>query len=167
MSNQMKRKWIKGEFVGTPQWTLDKMYISPFTSQRRYDEDGVEHYDDIERNLHPTGIDVMDHYLRWLEEGKNDVAAFCQIYGIRTEDLNSFVFILTGMTSPAFSRAYQLRMADELLRYTDMTIPAVARRSGLGSHTNFCVIIQRFYKQTPSKRRKSLRKKGDEGRFRV
>ena len=52
------------EFRGKPQWTLDKMYISPFTARRWYDEEGVMHYDAVERNTAPTGVEVMDHYLR-------------------------------------------------------------------------------------------------------
>ena len=59
------------EFRGKPQWTLDEMYISPFTARRRYDEEGVMHYDAVERNTAPTGVEVMDHYLRRLSEGIN------------------------------------------------------------------------------------------------
>ena len=118
------------EFRGKPQWTLDELYISPFTARRRYDEEGVMHYDPVERNLKPTGVEVMDHYLRRLTEGRDKVEAFCRIYGLRTEDLDSLIYILTGMSGADFRMAYQLRLADDLLRYTDLPLAEVARRSG-------------------------------------
>ena len=155
------------KFRGKPQWTLDEVYISPFTARRRYDEEGVMHYDEVERRLHPTGVEVMDHYLRRLSEGEDEVKAFCQIYGLRTEDMEALIFILTGMSGPDFRMAYQLRLTDDLLRYTDLPLAEVARRSGLGSHTNFCVFIRREYNQTPRERREALRQKGDAGRYRV
>ena len=155
------------KFRRKPQWTLDELYISPFTARRRYDEEGVMHYDPIESNMQPTGVEVMDHYLRRLTEGRDKVEAFCRIYGLRTEDLDSLVYILTGMSGPDFRMAYQLRLADDLLRYTDLPLAEVARRSGLGSHTNLCLVIRRECKQTPSERRSALRKKGDAGRYRV
>jgi len=74
---------------------------------------------------------------------------------------------VTGMSGPDFRMAYQLRLADDLLRYTDLPLAEVARRSGLGSHTNFCVVIRRERKQTPTERRMALRQKGDAGRYRV
>ena len=161
------RKRPPRKFIGKPQWTLDEMYISPFTARRRYDEEGVRHYDPIERRLNPTGVEVMDHYLRRLSEGKDVVKDFCRIYGLRTEDMEALIFILTGMPAPDFRMAYQLRLADELLRYTDLPLAEVAHRSGIGSHTNFCVVIRRKYKQTPTARRAALRRKGDAGRFRL
>lgn len=60
-------------FRGKPQWTLGELYISPFTARRRFDEEGVMQYDPVERNLKPTGVEVMDHYLRRLTEGKDEV----------------------------------------------------------------------------------------------
>ena len=109
----------------------------------------------------------LDHYLRRLSEGKDVVKDFCQIYGLRTEDMDALIFILTGMSGQDFRMAYQLRLADDLLRYTDLPLAEVARCSGLGSHTNFCVVIHRERKQTPTARRETLRQKGDAGRYRL
>ena len=155
------------KFRGTPQWTLDQLYISPFTARRRYDEEGVRHYDALERNLRPTGVEVMDHYLRRLAEGMDRVKDFCKIYGLRTEDMEALIFTLTGMTGPDFRMAYQKRLADDLLRYTDLPMGEVARRSGLGSHTNFCIFMRREYHQTPTQRRMELRQRGDAGRYKI
>ena len=153
------------KYLGTPQWSLDKLYISPFTAKRRYDEDGEVHYDKIERNMHPSGINLLDHYVRWLTEGKDDLTEFCDIYGLRDEDWYVFLFILTGMDGKEFRLAYQLRLADDLMRYTDMPFREVGARSGIGSHTNLCVVLRKQYGQTPTQRRKMLRQKHDLERF--
>lgn len=97
------------EFRGKPQWTLDELYISPFTARRRYDEEGVRHYDAIARNTAPTGVQVMDHYLRRLSEGKEVVKDFCPIYGLRTEDMEALIYILTGMRGQNFRMALRQR----------------------------------------------------------
>lgn len=41
------------------QFTLEQLYISPFTARRRYDEDGNVSWVPLERNTEPTGIWVM------------------------------------------------------------------------------------------------------------
>lgn len=161
------KKRPERKFQGKPQFTLDDMYISPLASRRWYDEEGIAHYDPVERNLSPTGVQVMDHYLRRLSEGCDGVTDFCKIYNLRVEDLEVLIYILTGMPSHEFRVQYQLRLADELLRYTDMPLKEVARRSGFGSHTNLCVILKRELGQTPSERRIILRQPGDAGRYKV
>ena len=155
------------KFRGTPQWTLEQLYISPWTARRRYDEEGIMHYDAIERNLHPTGVEVMDHYLRLLTEGNDNLHAFCEIYALRIEDVDALTYILTGMSGQEFRTAYQMRLSDELLRYTDLTIAQVGWRSGIGSPSNYCVFIRKTYGQTPTERRKLLQKPGDAGRYRL
>ena len=35
--------------------TIDDIYISPFTARRVYDEEGIVHWEPIERNVHSTG----------------------------------------------------------------------------------------------------------------
>jgi AraC-like DNA-binding protein len=71
------------------------------------------------------------------------------------------------MKGEDFRTAYQLRMADDLLRYTDLPIKEVARRSGLGSHSNFCVFIRRNHAQSPTQRRMILQQKNDAGRYKL
>ena len=155
------------EFKGNPQFTLDELYISPFTHVRRYSEEGVVTYLPMERNLQPTGIAVMDDFLRGLSSGHADVAAFCKRYGARTSDLDSLIFLLTGMRGVDFRQAYQLRLADDLLCYTSLHVVDVAKLSGYGSRTNLYFAYQRDLKTTPSDRREQLRKQGDEGRYKT
>ena len=155
------------KYLGTPQWTLEKLFITPFTARRKYDEDGEESWVKIEPRLQPSGVEVMDHYLRRLTEGKDKVDDFCAIYGLRSEDLDSLIFILTGMKGVDFRQAYQLKLADVLLRYTDMNVYEIAERAGFGSHTNLCVIMKKMIGRTPTERRNELRQRGDAGRYRI
>ena len=99
------------EFKGKPQFTFDELYIMSFTHRCRYSEDGRVTNVPVERNLQPTGIRVMDDFLRSLSAGHTDVTAFCERYGARTSDIDSLIFLLTGMRGIDFRQAYQLRMA--------------------------------------------------------
>ena len=97
-----KRVTEKRELASTPQYTLDDLYITPFKRRQKYDEDGHKYYVNIERNTSPTGIHVMDDYLRYLAAGQSDIGAFVKRHGIRTEELAALVFILTGQKNMIF-----------------------------------------------------------------
>lgn len=155
------------EFKGDPQFKLDNLYITPFTHQRRYSEDGRVSYVPIERNLKPTGIRIMDDFLRSLTTGHAYVAAFCKRYGARTSDIDSIIFLFTGMRGVDFRQAYQLRLADDLLRYTSLPVADVAKRSGFGSRINLYFSYQRDLKTTPSNRREKLREQGDKDMYKI
>ena len=154
-------------YNGTPQWSLDALFISPFTAKRKFDEDGVPHWEKLSPVTAPTGIIVMDHFLRRLTAGQGKVDEFWLIYGLRVEDLDSLIYILTGMPGYKFRLAYQLRLADELLRYTELSLHDVAKRSGLGTHSNLCVVLGKYLGLTPTGRRIMLRRPGDAGRYRL
>jgi hypothetical protein len=49
----------------SPQFSLDELYISPFSAKRYYDLDTCQaHYRPVERNLAPTGVKLMDRFLQ-------------------------------------------------------------------------------------------------------
>ena len=56
-------------------------------------------------------------------------------YDARTSDIDSMVFLLTGMSNQAFRAKWQIHTADLLLRYTKMGVAEVAQRSGMGTRT--------------------------------
>lgn len=158
----------RAPFQGTPQFAFDDLYITPFTHRRTTDEFGNVVYYPIEgRNLAPTGVAVMDDWLRHLHEGRADVAAFCARYNARTSDLDSLVFLLTGLSNLDFRTRWQLRTADALLRYTKMSVEDIARRSGMGTRNNMYFIYEREFNLSPTERRRQLREKGDVGRFAI
>lgn len=161
------RKIVKRELKSEPQFTLEEMYITPFTLRKRFDEDGRWEYVPVERDLKPTGIKIMDDYLGYLSAGRSDMQAFADRHGLRTEEVAALVFILTGMKGVRFRQLYQMRLADDLLRFTDLPFDEVARRSGLGSPNNLYLTLRREYNMSASERRAFLQQEGDAGRFRI
>ena len=107
----------------------------------------------------------MDEYLRFLAAGNTDIHAFIDRHGLLFGELSALVCILTGMKHTLFRQKYQSRLADELLRYTDMSQPDIARRSGLGSQINLYQALRRDCDMSATERRNFLRKEGDLGRF--
>jgi hypothetical protein len=54
----------KREFKGTPQFTLDELFITPFTEKKNFDpETGAPVWVPLERNFKPTGIHVFDEFI--------------------------------------------------------------------------------------------------------
>ena len=161
------RNIMTRELKSTPQFTLDELYITPFAQRKRYDEDGRWQYVAVERPTAPTGIRIMDDYLRYLSAGQSDMQAFADRHGLKTDEVGALVFILTGTKGVRFRQLYQVRLADELLRYTDLPFDKVAQRSGLGSPNNMYLALRREYNMSATERRAFLRKEGDAGRFRL
>lgn len=150
-----------------PQFTLEELYIPPFAYERRRDEQGREYYLPIDVNRNPTGIRLLDLLAQQLTDRTLDVGKFCKQAGLRYADLDGFIFALTGMSGADFRVAYQVRTADDLLRYTDMSIVDVASRSGCGSRVNLYYAFIRNTGTTPTDRRKQLRQDDDLGRYRL
>ena len=66
-----------------------------------------------------------------------------------------------------FRQAYQIHMADDLLRYTSLSVADVAHRSGLGSRTNRYFAYKRDFKCSPTERREQLQRQGDEDMYKI
>lgn len=154
-------------FKGTPQFTFEELYITPFTHELTSDELGRTGYTPIAVNLTPTGIRVMDEYLQSLRANTVGIGDFCARYNAKTTDLDGLVFMLTGMSNVDFRNRWIVRTADDLLRYTDMEIGEVARLSGAGTRTNLYYAFERDMNCSPSARRAQARKHGDLGRFKI
>lgn len=161
------RKIMKRELKSEPQFKFDELYITPFMQKKRYDEDGQWKYVAVERNMKPTGLRIMDDYLGYLTAGHSDMQAFADRHGLKLDEVGAMVFILTGIKGVRFRQLYQMRIVDDLLRYTDMAFDEVARRSGLGSPNNMYLALRREYNMSATERRHFLRKEGDVGRFRL
>ena len=162
------REFTERTLKDEPQFKFEDLYISPFRWQRKYSEDGKVTYVEIERRAAPTGIWMFDAYLQYLAQGgSDDMQAFADRHGLRREDIDSMVFILTGMRGVDFRMKYQVRMADDLLRYTDMTVAEVAKRSGIGSANNLYLTYKREFNLAPGYRRLRIRPDGDVGRYKM
>lgn len=145
--------------------TLDEVYISPFKAVRHYDENGRAVYKPLERNLHPTGLYAADYLLQSLTAGENRLKSIANHLGCSDRDLSGFIRCLTGQPSHDFIVVYRLRLIDDLLRFTCLTLPEVAQRSGLGTTRSLHRFVLRHRGCTPSDRRQQIRQLGDEGRF--
>lgn len=148
-----------------PQMTLEGLYRMPFAERREFDpQTGEARYSRIEWPQERSGVWMMDELLAWLDAGSpGTVLRFCEERGLGYADLGGLVFCLTGMTGEDFRLAYQMRMADDLMRYTPLTLAEVAKRSGIGSPLNLNQSYRCEYDLTPGERRRLLRKKGTWG----
>ena len=158
------------------QFTFDELYRSPLNEERCYEVVGggsqepqtkVKYVARKMPEFRTTGILVMDEFISYLSAGHSDISAFCEERGLRYNDLDSLVFVLTGMRGIDFRQCYQVRMMDELLRYTSLTPVEVARRTGIGSTFNLYKLAKREFGEAPIEHRKHIRQPGDEGRFRT
>lgn len=149
-----------------PQFPLDEIYITLFSERRVYAPDGTIHYEPIPQRAADTGVELLDDLRRMLSEGKSNLKAFGEGYGLTPSDVNGLVLALTGMEAITFRIAWQMRRVDELLRYTDLSIEEVARQSGVGSTTNLFYACHRDFHCSPSQRRRHLRQANDLGRYR-
>ena len=147
------------------QFAPEQIYISPFTQRRITNAAGQAEYVATERNLTPTGVWVVDECLCAFAAGKDPAETIRSRYGLTVEMLSAVFFALTGRTYQAVRDAYMMRVADELLRYTDLTMGEVARRAGFSTPQFFTRVISRTYGTTPTKRRRALRREGDRGRY--
>ena len=161
------RNYTERKLKDEPQFKFEDVYITPLMQKRRYSEDGYVSYVEMERNIRPTGIHIFDAYLQYLTAGNSDLQVFANLHGLRRDDIDSMVFILTGMRGVDFHQKYQVRMADDLLRYTDLTIAEVAKRSGIGSPNNLYLTYKREFNLAPSYRRQRIRQEGDLGRYKL
>lgn len=150
-----------------PQFTLEQLYISPFTGQRHFDDEGRMYYTPLERNLTPSGIQVMDRYLQFLMSGGFYRPTFCAAEGITTAQLAALVTVLTGYNVVEFQNLYVIQVAEQLMRYTSLSIDYIARHYGGINASNFCRMYKRIKHVSPGPRRAAMRQPGDEDRYTV
>ena len=81
--------------------------------------------------------------------------------------ISALVAMLTGYGIIEFQQRYVLQVADQLLRYTDLSQEHIARQYGGINGTNLIRLYRRYHGCAPFARRRHLRQKNDEGRYRV
>ncbi|MBO4985246.1 MAG: helix-turn-helix transcriptional regulator [Bacteroides sp.] len=148
-----------------PQFSPEAMYIPPMKAVRRFDEDGAAHYEALTYSDKPTGVEILDALARALSAGKS-FKPVLQVYGITVEELSTLCSLLLGKKLADLEREVHLRLADDLLRYTNLLQEEVAQRSGLINRQQLAYMYRRWYKCTPDERRRQLRRPRDVGRYR-
>lgn len=166
LENQLTKtpKPRKNEYCEGSQYTFDDLYVTPFKQKRVYDPDGNISYVPIERNLHPTGIDVLDEFLLGMSSGEMGTY---KKYGFSTHNIHNILFVLTGIQGVQFVNKWRVKVAMDLLRYTDLAMPEVANYSAMGTTSNLFYFMQREAKTSPLRYRYWVREKGDLGRFKL
>jgi AraC-like DNA-binding protein len=147
--------------------TVNDLYISPFTARRVYNEDGVMSYVPIERNTKPTGQGIIDRLAQEMATGNTDHQRLALIMGCTREEFSGFIRVMTGMSFADFRRQYIFRFADDLLRYTDLSVDKIARRIGAYSASSLCQQFVEYRHFTPKQRRIALQQPRDAGRYRM
>ena len=160
-----KQKKRERHLRGLPQFSFNQIYFMPFTHKRVFEENGSVHYEPIDRNITPTGVKIFDQYLQYLDRGNTSPIPFYEKNGLISTDIDSLTYVLTGMNGIDFRLAWQMRMAEDLLRYTNMELKDVAQRSGIGSATNLYYSFHRDHGYPPGTYRLEARESGDLGRF--
>lgn len=148
-----------------PQFTVRQLFVPPFTAMRRYHEDGTYEYVPLPDTRIRTGLDVFDEMISLMSRQVYPARQLAARLGVEGPDLSGLVRIATGLCLSEFVAAWQLLMADELLRYTDLRMTEIARYCGMGKGVNFTNRIVRAHKCPPLARRWELRQKNDLGRF--
>lgn len=150
-----------------PQFTVQQLFVPPFATMRRYHEDGTYEYVPLPDTCVHTGLEVFDDFIALMARHPYSARRIAAKLGVREPDLSGLVRIATGLSLSDFVAAWQLLAADELLRYTNLRMPEIARICDMGKGVNFNNRIVRAYKCTPLERRWALRRKNDLGRFRL
>lgn len=151
----------------TPQFTLEDLYASPFTHERKFRPDGSYYWEELTDRLPVTGIHVLDDFLRYLSSGNRMVKSIASLLGITSDELNVFLKIITGETASDFIRLYLLRQACDLLKYTDLTVDEIAKHCSFGNNSNLTQSFTPVMGVTPRIYRIEHQSKLDKGRFRI
>ena len=165
-TNESERKRNRMETRQT-YFSLDELYISPFSKVRKFDDNGERYYVPIQRQMNPTGIYAADYMLQAFSRGEKSMTAIAEHLGCDGRDLSGLIRCISGMPSEEFRIEYRKRLVQDLLRFTDMQLPEIAAHSGLGTQRNLIFFFHRNYDCTPILLRYKLRKRGDEGRFAI
>lgn len=151
-----------------PQFRLEELYVMPFTARRVYDPDGNVTWQEMDPTPRKTGISVLDELLAWVAKGESSLYWFCRDRGIKTAELSALVLLVTDVATASDVRLWwQARQGADLLRYTKLSISEVAAKSGVGTASNLNKAMNRFYGMSPTAYRRSVRQRGDVGRFRL
>lgn len=150
-----------------PQFSLDKLYASPFAYERKYRPDGSIYWEKVTDSIPATGIDALDDFLRYLRAGNRTVKGIASLMGITATDLNAFLKILTGQYASEFIRLYMVRYAQQMLQYTDLNVDDIAKHCGFSSNSNLTQSFTPIAGVAPKIYRRQHQSKLDKGRFRI
>lgn len=148
-----------------PQFKPEELYISPFKAVRYYEGATAKpHYRPLERNMSPTGVHLLDEFLRIVCTSGNYTLRSLELrLGGDIRDFSAMCRLLTGLSFSELHDVLRLRLADDLLRYTDFEVKEIAKYCGFANYSAMFKLFERTYKYAPGVRRLKLRRSGDLG----
>lgn len=118
--------------------SIDDVYVSVLTEKRVRNEQGMEYFEKIKREIPPTGSIIMDAMMKViLERRVYTTRGLVCAMEVRAYKLSAAIELLTGYTLPAFLALYRTRAAREYLECTDIDVQEVGRRLGWNTPAGF------------------------------
>ena len=150
-----------------PQFNVEKLYVTPFIYERKFHPDGRSYLEEITVEIPATGIDVLDDFLRHVRAGNRSVQNIASQIGVAAVELNAFIKVLTGQTISEFIRLYMLHHAQQLLKYTDLSVDEIAHHCGFVNNSNLTQSFTPIVGMPPREYRYQNQSRLDKGRFRL
>ena len=148
-----------------PKYSFEMLYVSPFTKKLGFDEKELKTiYVPMEQNRLRTGLDVVDLVVDKLIAGQNPSALPWQL-GTTEAAMSTTLKTLTGLTLVEMRTRWRMRVASELLRYTELPLKEVMRRIGYTSQQSFSRMFRKAYGSAPREYRRLRREAGDMGKY--
>lgn len=149
------------EGMKNPQFSFDELYVPPFSKQRGFDANTLTTvWEPIQFERKKSGVDLLDAVVDCLIAG-NDPRRVAWDAGITTNQLSTFVFVLTGLELQKFTTKWKIRKIGEYLRYTNLSQKDVRKLCGYTSSTTFSRIVKENFGVSPTQFRRSKRLRGD------
>lgn len=149
----------------TPQYPFERLYVSPFTRKRGFDEQLLTYkLVPMDTARQPTGIALIDTVVDCLAAGRDP--RFCaRLLGISHKTLSASLVALTGENLVSLRKHWNMRRAYELLSYTDLPVQEVMKRCGYSSMPTFSKTVSEQWGHSPVRIRISARERGDIGKY--
>lgn len=140
--------------------TLDEVYISPLKRRRIRREDGSEIMIDVPHDIRPSGSMIMDAVVDVaFRKRRFQVRQIAYALDVDPGRLAGAIHILVGMPMLDFLNAFRLRMAQEYLACTNLTLQQIAERCDWYEHSAFSHAFAKQYGTSPSAYRRRHRPK--------
>ena len=147
------------------QYPFERLYVSPFTKKRGFDERHLKYkLVPMEQERQLTGIKLLDAVVDMLINGVEPRCAASK-FGITREKLSTSVYALTGLTLVGLRKHWNMQLANDLLRYTDLPLREVMQRCGYTSMPTFSRTVSQWWSSSPQAIRIGARRRGDIGKY--
>ena len=148
-----------------PKYSFEMLYVSPFTKKMGFDEKELKNiYVPLEQKRLRTGLDVVDLVVDKLIAGQDPSVLTWQL-GMKPDVLSTTLRTLTGLTLVEMRTRWRMRVASELLRYTELTLQEVMSRIAYTSAQSFSRMFRKAYGAAPLDYRRQCRAQGDIGKY--